>query len=432
MKSIAPGSAADKSNKIRIHDKIIEVDGNSLHGYTNHQAVEVLRQSGSRVHLKLARYLRGAKFDQLQQLVASSDVPAPVTPHPVDAPATSIPSPLGSTLIQVDGNGQPGSISAEQIHPVTSGDLDYDLPLPPPPSLIPGIPQTTTVTVNGESDEHRKLREKWIQKLGPGFVVVVSISVTLLFNRVMEIMENLDQVAQIQKFSLSGGLGISLEGTVDIEDGKETRSHHYIRAILPEGPVGVERTLKPGDEILEVNGRELILLNHEDVVTLLKELPISVQMVCGRSLPSAKFCANNNIVTIMNNNNVSSSSDVLCDQGKSKTTSAHMSKERGGDGIHSLTDRLVKAKSDGSLAIGITSTSSGPALTLTDDSSRIRSRSLEPLTGLAMWSAEPLLIQLTKGERGLGFSILDYQVRISHHCQLLTHTQYICSCHMQY
>lgn len=36
-------------------------------------------------------------------------------------------------------------------------------------------------------------------------------------------------------------------------------------------------------------------------------------------------------------------------------------------------------------------------------------RSLEPLTGLAMWSSEPQIIELVKGERGLGFSILDYQ-----------------------
>lgn len=27
-----------------------------------------------------------------------------------------------------------------------------------------------------------------------------------------------------------------------------------------------------------------------------------------------------------------------------------------------------------------------------------------------MWSSEPQIIELTKGERGLGFSILDYQV----------------------
>lgn len=66
-------------------------------------------------------------------------------------------------------------------------------------------------------------------------------------------------------------------------------------------------------------------------------------------------------------------------------------------------DRLVKAKSDGSLASSATAG--------TDSSfSRMKSRSLEPLTGLAMWSSEPQVIELVKGERGLGFSILDYQV----------------------
>jgi multiple PDZ domain protein len=66
-------------------------------------------------------------------------------------------------------------------------------------------------------------------------------------------------------------------------------------------------------------------------------------------------------------------------------------------------DRLVKAKSDGSIASSATAG--------TDSSfSRMKSRSLEPLTGLAMWSSEPQVIELVKGDRGLGFSILDYQV----------------------
>lgn len=67
-------------------------------------------------------------------------------------------------------------------------------------------------------------------------------------------------------------------------------------------------------------------------------------------------------------------------------------------------DRLVKAKSDGSLA------STTTTATVTDASlNKMKSRSLEPLTGLAMWSSEPQIIELVKGERGLGFSILDYQ-----------------------
>lgn len=57
-------------------------------------------------------------------------------------------------------------------------------------------------------------------------------------------------VAQIRKFSASSGLGISLEGTVDVEGGREVRPHHYIRSILPEGPVGQNGLLRSGDELL--------------------------------------------------------------------------------------------------------------------------------------------------------------------------------------
>ena len=60
------------------------------------------------------------------------------------------------------------------------------------------------------------------------------------------------QVAQLSKFSETGGLGISLEGTVDVEDGVEVRPHHYIRSVLADGPVGVNGRLTSADELLEV------------------------------------------------------------------------------------------------------------------------------------------------------------------------------------
>lgn len=68
-------------------------------------------------------------------------------------------------------------------------------------------------------------------------------------------------MAQLKKFAEGSGLGISLEGTVDVENGKEVRPHHYIRSILPEGPVGQDGTLRSGDELLEVyNPLTLLLL----------------------------------------------------------------------------------------------------------------------------------------------------------------------------
>lgn len=51
------------------------------------------------------------------------------------------------------------------------------------------------------------------------------------------------QVAQVEKFSESSGLGISLEAS---------RGHHYIRSVLPEGPVGRCGQLFSGDELVEV------------------------------------------------------------------------------------------------------------------------------------------------------------------------------------
>ena len=80
-----------------------------------------------------------------------------------------------------------------------------------------------------------------------------------------------------------------------------------------------------------------------------------------------------------------------------------------GDGAAVHSERLVKAKSDQDLPIASGALGHEPML------NRLKSRSLEPLAGLAMWSTEPVVIELQKGDRGLGFSILDYQV----HTQIL-------------
>lgn len=180
-------------------------------------------------------------------------------------------------------------------------------------------------------------------------------------------------VAQIKKYPV-GGLGISLEGTVDVEGGREVRPHHYIRSILSDGPVGINGKLKAGDELLEVNGERLFGMNHLEVVAILKELPQDVRMVCGRN--KTDFPLSEETLKKISGSNFENLVPT------------------------SVSDRLVKAKSDGNLA---TSPSA------TEESFKLKSRSLEPLTGLAMWSSEPQIIELVKGDRGLGFSILDYQ-----------------------
>ncbi|GFS21984.1 multiple PDZ domain protein [Elysia marginata] len=213
------------------------------------------------------------------------------------------------------------------------------------------------------TDVEAAIKESWEPIVGNDFLVVV---------------------AQLAKFKEGGGLGISLEGTVDVEDGVEVRPHHYIRSILPDGPVGINGTLKSSDELLEVNGRRLLGLNHVSVVEILKDLPQNVRLVCARRKTPLPDTFSQPDLQIP-----AASSPYL-------------------PGVESspvLTERLVKAKSE----MALSTTASGSDSLDPSSLNRAKSRSLEPLTGLAMWSSQSVVIELDKGERGLGFSILDYQ-----------------------
>ncbi|XP_013856529.1 multiple PDZ domain protein [Austrofundulus limnaeus] len=97
--------------------------------------------------------------------------------------------------------------------------------------------------------------KKWQEILGPSNEVIV---------------------AQVEKFTESSGLGISLEAN---------SGHHYICSVLPEGPVGRCGKLFSGDELVEVNGISLIGETHKEVIRILKELPVCVYMTCCRPAP---------------------------------------------------------------------------------------------------------------------------------------------------
>lgn len=66
IKSITPNSPADRSGKIRTLDQIFAVNGRELLGYSNPDAVSVLRKTGKQVTLELMRYLAESKYRKLQ------------------------------------------------------------------------------------------------------------------------------------------------------------------------------------------------------------------------------------------------------------------------------------------------------------------------------------------------------------------------------
>ncbi|XP_044731144.1 patj homolog [Chrysoperla carnea] len=267
VKGISEGSAAHLTGQIHLNDRIVEVDGRSLRGVTNHEAVEMLRQTNVTVDLVLERYLRGPRYEHLLNALQADAPGAPGSTNNHISP----PSPSVTTLswFPADDNDTTDNIIIEPepeshttIDSLTDAFIDHDHAF----TDRDRDPDTVEVFVDPHFESG---------SITPDLDMVVQKRwSSLLDDENTEIV-----VAQLRKLR---GLGISLEGTVEVEDGIELRPRHFIRSILPEGPVGRNGKLNTGDELLEVNGQKLLGRNHVDVVKILKELPETVRIVCAR------------------------------------------------------------------------------------------------------------------------------------------------------
>ncbi|XP_029332734.1 multiple PDZ domain protein isoform X4 [Mus caroli] len=304
VKSITKSSAVEHDGRIQIGDQIIAVDGTNLQGFTNQQAVEVLRHTGQTVRLTLMR--KGAS--QEAELTSRED-----TAKDVDFPAENCEKDEESLSLKRNASILP---IEEEGFPLLSAELEEA----------------------EDVQQEAALLTKWQRIMGINYEIVV---------------------AHVSKFSENSGLGISLEATV---------GHHFIRSVLPEGPVGHSGKFFSGDELLEVNGINLLGENHQDVVNILKELPIDVTMVCcRRTVPPTAL----------------SEMDSL--------------------DINDL-ELAEKPHIDLGEFIGSSETED-PMLAMSD----VDQNAEEIQTPLAIWEAGVQSIELEKGGRGLGFSILDYQ-----------------------
>ncbi|XP_077201171.1 multiple PDZ domain protein isoform X17 [Paroedura picta] len=310
VKSITKGSAVEHDGRIHVGDQIIAVDGTNLQGFTNQQAVEVLRHTGQTVRLTLIR--RGLKQENH------------IWPHE-DISAAAAEKDLIFQTMDI-GTGKE-SYEREQEPPLltcstTMVHIGEDV-----------RPQQSGFQLSSEEGEEALLN-KWQRIVGTNYEVVV---------------------AHVNKFSESSGLGISLEAPL---------GHHFIRSVLPEGPVGRCGKLFSGDELLEVNGISLLGKNHKDVVNILKELPIKVTMVCCRAAAPPI-------------------SQSILDESQ-MTEQSHI--DLGGLlGSSETDDADLEMANIGQNADDVQGSS------------------------LAMWETEIQQIELEKGSMGLGFSILDYQ-----------------------
>ncbi|XP_055615203.1 patj homolog [Toxorhynchites rutilus septentrionalis] len=397
VKSIIEGSAAEMSGMIQINDRIVAVDGKSLNGVTNHQAVEVLRNTDIAVRLTLERFLRGRKYEHLQvALIDTSSVSAQPPSNPqlshCHQRCSMVQSPSVTTLSICAAKSDADSMVTEcgdcGIEPEMESATTYDSNvfllengdcsengLYENGAVIAAMAASAAATPARENyDLALDLRGNDCRSASAMATPIVEVDpIVGMWQR--DIPSSQVIFADIQKLS---GLGISLEGTVEVEGGVEVRPHHYIRSILEDGPVGRDGTLKPGDELLQVNEHRLQGLKHIEVVKILKELPSKVRVICARG---------------------SSAPTVINTSQNAEAFEARSILAGGLQSLQSLQGILTKAQSESSLYTSSTAT-------LTDQQ---RSKSVEQVSGLALWTNEVIFCDIEKTERGFGFSILDYQ-----------------------
>ncbi|XP_070973449.1 multiple PDZ domain protein-like [Oncorhynchus clarkii lewisi] len=317
VKSIVKGSAVDQASQIYIGDKILAVDGVSLQGCSEQRALEVLRKTGQIVRLRLMR--RASRMGKTTKYP-----PPPLEPYVVTRTETG----------KHDKTDQTGVINRGKQMSLREMSRRASM-------MYSEQRLDARTGVKLTAAEEEELKNRWQAALGPRYQVVV---------------------CQLERFSETSGLGISMEARA---------GHHYLCSVLPEGPVGQSRKIHPGDQILEANGIPLIGETHREVISVLRELPLCVCMVCCRVVhPQLR----------------DSDHDDDDDEDVQLPLKELLAEFNG--------------KYDQPCCLL-------PGCNNMDCGSRGFNKPVSP--PLAMWERDSQVIELVKGEEGLGFSILDYQ-----------------------
>ncbi|XP_036375406.1 inaD-like protein [Megalops cyprinoides] len=361
VKHVVPGSAAEQSGNIRVHDRIIALDGVNLQGFTNQEVLEVMKRTGQTVNLTLVRKMASPKrvsmersLDKVQRessrvsLKRSAEIKVRS-----DVPKTPVVEPTDSAVSAIK------------------------------PQLL-GAPDQVSLT-------ERELRAKWEQALGPDYRVLV-----------VELDPVIEDDAELQKYSKllpihTMRLGVEL----DSFDG-----HHYISTVAPEGPVAKHGLLHPEDELLEVNGVQLYGKSRREAVAFLREVPPPFTLVCCRHLTEegGEFQPEAEEEPQQQDWRAVSPAASLQEQIHDNPPEVA---ERGSP-WHSqpepcLEEVIPKQTEEWEERVP------SEQRHHVEEEEEEQGGEEEEEGELALWSPEIKVLELEKGEQGLGFSILDYQ-----------------------
>ena len=274
IKTILGDGPAERDGRLKSGDSILKINGTDLTGMGSEQAANLLKESGNVVELEIARgelpqfdHHMSPSSEEIYEVELTKDESGigihiagyvDSTDGGIHVKAITPESPAardgriqeGDQIIAVNGlklDG-PNVGSEEAVMALQNTGHTVHLTL-----SRRNEARTPTVT----TEEMDRLKEFWEKTIGEEFEIII---------------------CQVQKEHVSEPLGFDVEGAYD-ENG---RAIHTIRKIAAGGRVAKAGKIRPGDRLLEANGKALLHMDQEETIDCLKNLPQEILFVVAR------------------------------------------------------------------------------------------------------------------------------------------------------
>ena len=215
---------------IKKGDILLSVNGKSFKGLTNAEALTLLKDTPERVTLVVSRPLGHKQHSKAMTLLRNKN-----------------------TNKEINSDSEAWPTREELAKKKNLANTNSNTP--PTLEKIP----LDVAKQNGEHSTFDRLKKRFFSNGGP-----------------MNLKERLQKVPQgpsVTEITLekgASGLGFSLGGGQDSLYGD---APIHVRYVFKESVAGRSGALKPGDEILEVNGQKVAYMTNVDVLELIRRLP---------------------------------------------------------------------------------------------------------------------------------------------------------------
>ena len=230
VRQILSSSVTAQNGLIKKGDILLSVNGKSFKGLTNAEALTLLKDTPDRVTLVVSRPLGSKQQAKAMSLLRNKNASREITSDSEAWPAKEELT-KKKNLANTNSNAPP-----------TLEKIPLDL-----------------VKQNGEHSTFDRLKKRLFSNGGT-----------------MSLKERLHKVPQgpsVTEITLqkgASGLGFSLGGGQDSLYGD---APIHVRYVFKDSVAGRSGALKPGDEILEVNGQKVAYMANVDVLELIRRLP---------------------------------------------------------------------------------------------------------------------------------------------------------------